>query len=110
MESVVPDAVVVLEGRDRLGAVVMFLAAEVRALEDPCREQREHWLSGPRTLGTTCQLCPRGVGSRDTSVSASVGLTVPTLEENTQVQPMLGNAKYQAAHPGALVHGKIFLR
>ena len=42
-------------------------------------------------------------------MSPSVGLTGPTLEENTQVQPLLNNAKCQAAHPEALAHGKIFL-
>lgn len=40
MEPVVSDAIVVLERRDVLWAEIMFPAAEIRALEEPCREQR----------------------------------------------------------------------
>lgn len=46
MESVVSDAIVVLEGRDIVWAAVMFPAAEIGALEDPCREQRGHSSAG----------------------------------------------------------------
>lgn len=63
VESVVSDAIVVLEGCDVLWAAVVFPAAEIRALEDPCRRQRGHQLS--RVSGTTCWLCLPGAGSRD---------------------------------------------
>lgn len=46
MESVVSDAIVVLKGRDSLWAAVVFPAAEIKALEDPCREQRGHNSAG----------------------------------------------------------------
>lgn len=51
MESVVSDAIVVLERQDVLWAEVMFSATEIRALEDPYRERRGHQLS--RVLSTT---------------------------------------------------------
>lgn len=64
MESVVSDTIAVLEGRDVLWASVMFPAAEIRALEDPCRKQGQgHQLS--RVLGTTHWLCPSSARSRD---------------------------------------------
>lgn len=124
VESVVSDAIVVLERRDALWAEVVFPAAEIRAPEDPCREQRGHQLS--RVLGTTYQLCLPGVGSRELvltpaltqvprvasgqSLSLSGTLTDSKLKESTQMQPLLGNCKCQAAYPGALGHRDVFLR
>lgn len=97
MESVVSDAIVILERRDGLWAAVMFPAAEIRALEDPCREQRGHQLSG--VLSSTPAMPTRCLEQRPGSHpspgwpqathSASVGLTVPKLKEGIQAQPLL---------------------
>lgn len=54
MESVVSDTIAVLEGRDVLWASVMFPAAEIRALEDPCRK----WGVGGRDGGAPAQQGP----------------------------------------------------
>lgn len=61
MESVVSDAIVVLEGRDVLWAAVVFPAAEIRTLEDPCKKQRGPQLS--RVGGVTRWLCLPSAGT-----------------------------------------------
>lgn len=115
VESVVSDAIVVLERCDVLWAEVMFPAAEISALEDPCREWRGHQLN--RVLSTTHQLCPPEVGSGDLvltpvltqmpwvasgqSRSLCGTLTVLKLRESTQAQTLLATSSARQPAQGS---------
>lgn len=52
VESEVSDAVVILQGRDGLWALVVFPAAEVRAMEHTCMERK-----GSKTGAGSCIPC-----------------------------------------------------
>ena len=105
-----------------LWAAVVFPAAEIRTLEDPCKKQR----GAPAQQGWGCHTLamPTQCRNRDLVLapalpqtpwvasghSPSGGLSVSKLEKSNQAQPLLGSCKCQAAHPGALVQERDFLR